>query len=82
MIQLTAHQLAKKLLVFPDLPIFIDGIGEDVGISCDPELGRADRKDVVVIEIITRKRFESIANSIFIAKNRLRETMANVPEKW
>ena len=58
MIQLTAHQLAKKLLVFPDLPIFIDGIGEDVGISCDPEIGRADKKDVVVIEIITRKRFE------------------------
>ena len=58
MIQITSHRLAKKLLALPDLPVFIDGIGEDVGISCDPALGRADREDVVVIEIITRKRFE------------------------
>jgi len=58
MIQLTSHQMAQKLLALPDYPIFVDGIGEDVHLAYEPEIGRADKKDVIVIEIITKKRFD------------------------
>jgi len=64
MIDITSHQLAKQLLDLPDNPIIIDGIGEAVGLSCYPQIGhtsmgKLDRSDeVVVLEIITRKRFE------------------------
>jgi len=58
MLKITSHQLAQKLLTLPDLLVFVDGIGEDVGISCEPGIGSVNQQDVVVLEITTRKRFE------------------------
>lgn len=63
MIRLTVHQLASKLLDLPDLPVIIDGIGEEVSLACLPytgslDGGRADGSDeVVVLEIVTHKRY-------------------------
>jgi len=79
-LKITSHQLAKQLLDLPDNPIVIDGIGEEVGISCLPAIGytsggKLDRSDeVVVIEIITRKRFEK--------EEAYRNYGKMFPEKW
>jgi len=62
MLNITSHSLARKLLALPDLPVVIDGIGEEVGIACMPQIGwtnggKADKSDeVIVIEIVTKKR--------------------------
>lgn len=62
MIKITSHSLAQKLLALPDLPIRVDGIGEEVGLVCHPQIGwtnggRADKSDeVIVLEIVTKKR--------------------------
>ena len=59
---MTSHFLAQKLLELPDLPIVIDGIGEEVGIACVPQVGWTDggwsdkSDEVMVIEIITKRR--------------------------
>ena len=80
MIRITSHQLARKLLEISDRPIVIDGIGEDVGLAYYPQIGhtsggKLDRSDeVVVLEIITRKRFEQEEASRLYDKS--------FPEKW
>ena len=62
MINISSHSLAQKLLSLPDLPVRIDGIGEEVGIACMPSIGwtsggKADRSDeVVVLEVVTKKQ--------------------------
>ena len=80
MIKITSHQLANYLLNLQDLPIQVDGIGEEVGIACMPQVGslfggKADGSDaVMVLEIITRKRFEQEEASRLYDKS--------FPEKW
>jgi len=57
MINLTAHQLAKKLLALPDFPVFIDGIGEEVSLAYPPNIGKIETGEVVVLEMTTHKRY-------------------------
>ena len=57
MIIFSAHQLAKKLLELPDLPVHIDGIGEDVSLAYPPEIGKIRNQEIVILEITTHKRY-------------------------
>ena len=89
MIDITSHSLAQKLLALPNLPVRIDGIGEEVGIACFPQIGwtdggRADRSDeVMVIEIITKRREDKEEeNRQLDEENRYRQQEAGRGVYW